>query len=216
MRGWGIMATGRGLPDPILPIGPKQDAGEIAQKRKEAADNPEAKWTVKDGELRFKSAATPNAYDPPSQIQYLRPLLDGESVEFSVWWEWDSSEVHPSIGRTVLQLGREGVVPSWISARYDLGQTGYVAADKLVPPPQPLAKDNVPIDKSWNVIKMTRGGDTVVVTLNGKPLVEIPVTEPPRPGIMRNDDRDVRVRAMKLTGDWPSQLPADLMQPTTK
>ena len=85
MRGWGILATGRGMPDPLLPIGPEQDAETIGQQRRESAEKLEANWKVKEGELHFKSAADTSTYDPPSQIQYIRPLLDGESVEFSVW-----------------------------------------------------------------------------------------------------------------------------------
>ena len=58
---------------------------------------------------------------------------------------------------------------------------------------------------------MTRKDDTIEILLNGKPLVRIPVTSPPRPGLVRPKDREVRVREMTLTGDWPDKLPADLL-----
>ena len=58
---------------------------------------------------------------------------------------------------------------------------------------------------------MKRSGELILVTLNDKPLAKIPVTEEPRPGIMRPDDRNVKIRSMKLTGDWPEKLPEDLM-----
>jgi hypothetical protein len=216
MRGWGIMATGRGMPDPLLPIGMDQDADKVAQERTETAEKLDANWRVNEGELRFKSPPETNAYSAPSQLQYLRPLLDGESVAYSTWWEWGRSEVHPSIGRTVVQLGKEGATPSWIMASFDLGRTNHVAADKLDPPYELLAKDNLPIDKSWNEIMMVRSGQTITVSLNNKPLVDIPVTDPPRPGVMRLEDRDARIRSMKLTGDWPSELPANLTARTRR
>jgi hypothetical protein len=171
---------------------------------------------VKDGQLRYQSASDPQSYDPPNHIEYLRPLLDGESLQYSFWWESDAVEVHPSIGRTVLRLGPNGASPSWTSLGNDLTGLGYIAADKLDPPPDLLGADNVPTSDAWNQIKMTRRGNVVVFTMNDKPLAEIPITEPPRPGIMRMDDRDVRIRSMTLSGDWPSELPSHLMQPASK
>ena len=223
MRGWGFLASGNTLPDPLLPIGPKQDAKKIAAQRGLAKKNDEARWRVIDGKLKFawKADTDPSPLGgiafvnaQPSHIEYLRPLLEGESTELSFWWEWDAIELYPSIGRTVLQFGRKGMTPSWVTHPNDLTRLSYVVAEELDPPSELLGKDNVPIDQSWNTIKMTRKDNTIEVFLNDKSLVHIPVTHPPRPGLMRPKDREVRVREMTLTGDWPDKIPTDLMLPS--
>jgi hypothetical protein len=212
LRGWAILTTGRGLPDPLLPIAPDQDAIEIKEKRDELAGMSEAVWRVNEGELHYRSAKAENTYDPPSHLQYLRPLFEGETVEMSVWWQWGKNEAHPSVGRTVLRLGKEGTRPSWLRISNDLSAKDYVSADQLDPPQDLLAKENLPIDESWNTIKMTRQGDVVSVSLNDQPIADVEVTDSARPGVMRFDDRDVRIRSIKLTGDWPDELPSELMQ----
>ena len=210
MRGWGVLALGRGLPNPMLPEKTTQTENEIDKILEKISGSKDAMWFVDKGELKY-TAVSSNSNDVTGQIQYLRPLFDGESVEMSVWWDWGTSEVHPSIGRTVFKLGNDGMEPSWLSARYDLGETAYIEADKLDPPIAKMASDNVPKDKAWNLIKMTRRENIVSVTLNGNPLIDLPITEPPRPGIMRYKGNSVRISSIKLTGDWPKTLPTDLM-----
>ncbi|MFK8112804.1 MAG: tetratricopeptide repeat protein [Rubripirellula sp.] len=208
MRGWSYPGSGVSLPDPLLPIGPKQDADKIKVDRKKSAETFKFKWRMIDDELKFTSDENDGG---ESHIQYLRPLFDGESVEISFWWEKGTTAIHPAIGRTVLQLSPSGTRPKWTTITNDLTRRSYVEADKLEPPMEPLATENLPLDKAWNTIKMTLVGDHVAVTLNEKPLVEIPVSDAPRPGLVCPKGHEARVRAMKLTGDWPEKLPEDLM-----
>lgn len=215
MRGWGILTYGRGLPDPLLPFGEGQDADKIYEARQAASEKDQAKWSVKDDELKYTTAQADNVYDPSSHIEYLRPLLDGDSMEYSFWWEWDDTEVQPTVGRMALKFTKDGTLPNWIRITNDLASTEFVAVNKLDPPADPVAPDNVPNDQAWNTVKLTRDGDTVRVTLNDKPLISLPVADPPRPGLLRELKRNVRIRDMKLTGDWPKEVPADLMERST-
>lgn len=212
MRGWGILTFGRGLPDPLLPIGEDQDAEKIEEARKVASEKDQGKWSVKDDELKYMSAKADNVYDPSSHIAYLRPLLDGDSIEYSFWWEWDDTEVQPTVGRMALKFTKDGTLPNWIRITNDLASTEFIAVDKLDPPADPVAPENVPNDQAWNTVKLTRNGDTVRVELNDTPLISLPVADPPRPGLLREVKRDVRIRDMKLTGDWPKEVPANLME----
>ncbi|QDT02593.1 tetratricopeptide repeat protein [Rubripirellula lacrimiformis] len=216
LRGWGILTIGRYQADPLLPIGHDQDAGEIAEARRKGLENDTTRWLVQDGQLIYKSLETSNASDPKSHIEYLRPLMDGDTIEYSFWWQWDKTEVHPTIGRTALKLTRKGTLPSWIAITNDLSSTDFVSDDKLDPPAEPIAADNVPNDESWNTITMTREGEVVQVQLNDKPLMDIPIAESSRPGLLREVKRDVKIRDMKLTGDWPAEFPKDLMQRTVE
>jgi len=220
MRGWGILQLGRSQPDPLLPIGPEQNAEEINQQRQEAVEQltkslPEAAWSVKDGELHYKSSSDSNTYDPPSQLQYLRPLLEGERVEFSFWWKTGEIEFRPTINRLRLELHAKGTRPIWMQSSNDLTTKGYIGpaeADKLA---ERLASDNVPNNEAWNSVKLTRRGEVIEVTLNDKLLCEVPATDNTRFGVLRPDKKDVRVRWMTLTGDWPETLPKNLMESAT-
>jgi hypothetical protein len=217
MRGWGNLVVGRGEPDPLLPIGPKEDGDAIRAQREQSReslgqDRPQAAWSVKDGVLVYRAAEDENTYDPDAQLQYLRPLFDGETLEMSVWWDEGSSEVHPTVGRTVLMVTKEGVIANWLNLTTDVSTLGYVPTTDLDPPPSPLASDNLPKDKDWNTIALSREGDVIHVTLNGGPLTDVPVTGQARPGIFRSRGFSAKIRSMKLTGDWPTEVPEDLLQ----
>ena len=119
------------------------------------------------------------------------------------------------IGRTVLRLSQKGTMATWSRVLNDVAVNGYVPAEQLVPPPDLMARDNVPINNSWNKVTMTRTGDQVSVTMNGEPLATIPlatipIAESARPGFMRLGKKNAMIRMIKLTGDWPRALPDDL------
>ncbi|MCO8124513.1 tetratricopeptide repeat protein [Stieleria sp. TO1_6] len=216
MRGWASFSYSNAAIDPLLPIGPKQENAEQVKANREkhlqqaAEGSLNNAWYVKDGELIYRHSQSSNHYDSGTQLQYLRPLLDGESIELSFWWD-DTSAIHPTLGRTVLELSELGMTPIWSVLPNDMASVGYVAATQLEPPVTPIATDNVPIVDAWNLIRMTRNGDQVVVTLNDNPLTEIPVTESARPGFSRKQNQSAKIRWIKLTGDWPSELPNDLL-----
>ena len=217
MRGWFTMSYG-GLPDRLFPIGPKQDAKKIKKSRQDKQkeideEKLEGRWYVKDKELKLKAVSdTSRRYDADSLIQYARPLQDGESVEMSFWWEKGKTEAHPTIGRTALILSDKGTTPNWVASGTDLVNNGYVSTEKLDPPIKPLATDNTPKNKAWNTITMTRKGDSIAVQLNEKAITEIAIGETSRPGILRKAKRSVRIQSVKLTGDWPTEVPADLLE----
>lgn len=217
MRGWGILTRGRTIPQMLLPIGPKQDATKIKRERakvkKTLSEGPlVGSWSVTGDGLHYSSQPqTARTYDPASHLQYLRPIQDGESIAIEFFWKQDKTEFSPTIGRTILHLTGEGIKPDWISVAGDLASVGFVAADKLDPPVELLAPQNVPIDNSWNQLLIKRAGDVVELTLNEKPLVKIPVAGHERPGIYRHEKLDVHLRSMRLTGDWPDQVPKELI-----
>ena len=220
MRGWGTLTYGQGLPDPLLPTGPKQNVEEIRQRLREAAEQvenalPEAKWSVRDGELHYTSATSSNAYDPSSHLQYLRPLLEGESVQFSFWWERGETEFRPTVGRVRLELYRLGTRPVWIQSPSDLTNNGYIGTTQPNKLAGRMAPDVVPDDHTWNTVTLRRRGDLVVVLLNDTRLTEVPANDNTRFGIDRPAKKDTWIRSITLTGDWPEKLPDDLMQQTS-
>ena len=58
------------------------------------------------------------------------------------------------------------------------------------------------------------GTDTGIdVVVNGSTVAKVPADVDRMFGTLTEKDRGCRVRNVKLTGDWPKQLPADLMAP---
>ena len=168
------------------------------------------KWCVIDGHLHYKGEpASSRKYDPAGQIQYARPLQDGESMQIEFFWKNGKTEFAPTVGRTILKLTDKGAIPDWIIANGDLASVRYVPVDQLDPPYTPIAKDSVPKDDQWNTLVMKRSGDRSAISLNDQALTEVPVVGIERPGIYRYEKRDVVIRSMKLTGPWPKEFPKE-------
>ncbi|QDV47387.1 tetratricopeptide repeat protein [Stieleria neptunia] len=219
MRGWGVLTRGRSIPKMLLPIGPKQNEQSILKFRKkmeaDLAKGPLPNgWSVREGQLHYNGKpadSSSRASESASHIEYLRPIQDGESIEIEFYWKSGETEFSPTIGRTVMRLGAEGTTPDWIIANGDLASVGFVNVANLDPPYSAIAPDNVPKNEAWNTLVMSREGDQLALTLNDQPLTTIPVRGHERPGIYRHEKCDVTVRTIRLTGDWPDEVPAELM-----
>lgn len=217
MRGWGVLTHGRSIPKMLMPIGPKQNKEQILSFRKKMTEDL-AKgplvggWSVREDQLHFKSRpGSATSSDPASHIEYLRPFQDGESIEIEFYWKNGQTEFAPTVGRTILKLSDKGTTPDWIVNSGDLASVGLINANSLDPPYDRIAADNVPKEDDWNNLVMKRTSDQVAITLNGQPLAEVPVAGHERPGIYRNERRDLIVRTIRLTGDWPDEFPAELI-----
>ncbi|MEL6104563.1 MAG: tetratricopeptide repeat protein [Planctomycetota bacterium] len=221
MRGWGILARGRTIPLMLLPIGPKQNRKQIEsfreRKAEELAKGPlPGSWSVVDGELHYKKQTRSNAYDPSTQIQYMRPLQKGESITIEYWSESGLFDLAPSLGRLCLKFTDREVVPIWIPCAADLAATSPIPGSRTKqsttsPVPKSFSTDIEIKDKDWNTLVMKRSGDSVAIRVNDKPMIEVPIRGHERPGIYRIDE-NVRVRSILLRGDnWPKEVPSDLM-----
>ncbi|MCS7471619.1 tetratricopeptide repeat protein [Stieleria sp. ICT_E10.1] len=219
MRGWGVLTRGKSIPKMLLPIGPKQNEQSILKFREkmqaDLANGPLADgWSVREGKLHYNGKPADSgsrASESASHIEYLRPIQDGESIEIEFYWKTGETEFSPTIGRTVMRLGPEGTTPDWIIANGDLASVGFINVANVDPPYSAIAADNVPNDEAWNTLVMSRDGDQLTLTLNAQPLTAIPVQGHERPGLYRHEKCDVTVRKIRLTGDWPDQVPAELM-----
>ena len=216
MRGWGILAQGRNIPKMLLPISPKQDREKIESSREtmEAvlAKGPlEGSWSVVNDELHYRKHRRSNTYDPASQIQYMRPLLDGESITIDYWSEKGKFELSPSLGRFYLNLTDRGAVPLWLPSASDLAAVTRIHKDHVRKESDFIRPEVQPKDDAWNTLVMKRRGDTVSIQLNDELLTEVAIQGHERPGIYRMS-QSVRVRSIVLRGEnWPAEVPADLM-----
>jgi len=96
-----------------------------------------------------------------------------------------------------------------------LASAGAYVQHESEEPPERLAPDNVPVNDSWNTLRVMRDGDNLQVLLNDKPLTTVAMERNARFGIVRPFERDVRIQSITLTGDWPTELPEDLMEPVS-
>lgn len=205
MRGWGTPNYSR-LPPHQIPDPEKHTAEDGVASS--AYD-----YQFKDGVLLYDVPDTSDQYDSGHHLQYLRPLLDAETVTWKFFWEEGKTETYPSIGRIVLRLSKKGIVPTYRPATQDLSSVGFISHDELYPLPEPLAKDNVPVDGEWNTVTLVRQGNAVQFKLNEKLVATIPVTNlTARPGFQRVPQMNSKIKDMILTGDWPDTLPEDLME----
>lgn len=222
MRGWAILMHGAGMADPKLPIGPDQNSDEIEEHRREQAeklesDYLEAMWSVKE-ELRF-TPATSTRRNSLSHLEYLRPLLDGESVEISFWWETGESALDLTLGRLQLGLHESGTDPTWVRLSDDLASVDFDANHSDHEHDHGDAADSeekeatgLMNNEDWNLARITRQGQQLEVVVNDQPVTSVTMEPTTRFGIVKPTGQGVRIRSITLTGDWPDQLPENLME----
>lgn len=205
LRGWGTPSYSR-LPPHKIPDPAKVDEEEDVTSS--AYD-----YQLENEILSYDAPDPSDSYDSGHHLQYLRPLLDGETITWKFYWEEGETETHPSIGRVIFRLSKQGVLPTYTPATQDLSSQGFVSHDKLDPLPDPIATDNVPVNKEWNSVTLVRQGDAVQFKLNGKLVSKVSVTnQTARPGFHRASQMNSKIKEMILTGDWPETLPENLME----
>ena len=207
LRGWTALGNNHLLPPHLLL------AKEGKQASKSANSVNSKTYLFKDGELIFNAKKLSGHFDQGGQMQYLRPLLDGEELTWKFFWKQGESEVHPMIGRTTFVLSDQGTQPSYTAVATDLSTIKLIKAADTQERPSSLAPKVSPQNDAWNTIKMVRRGDVIQLHLNGQKVVELPVTnQTAKIGFSRDADRNCRIKDMILTGDWPETLPNNLMQ----
>lgn len=150
-------------------------------------------------------------------LQYDRPLMSGEILNWEFAYSRGMNECHPVIGRLAFLLRPDGVALHWLPV--DSGETLFLSADNEVVVPQdrrgPAA---LPLIQGWNKASLRIQGDAVMLSINDVDVYEHTL----RPEDSRQfglfyfrDQSELRVRNMVLTGDWPESLTAEHLQQLT-
>lgn len=215
LRGWSSQIVGVRLPALHLPIMPKQDAEKLATQRRDASklDIEYAAWLVTDDELRTGKGNT----NTEKHLHYQRPILDGETVSYKFWYEPEKMNVSPTVGRVVMMIRKDSVKLRWMpqssSAESDTtsrrDSTSTLKTDFEVDDVLGDGKPNLKAG-DWNAVELAADGDKVTITINGQPLARVTMALDRRPGFLCEAKREVRVRDISLSGDWPETLPDDL------
>ncbi|GAB5406394.1 MAG: hypothetical protein Aurels2KO_46250 [Aureliella sp.] len=145
-------------------------------------------------------------------IYYVRPLCDGEVVDFEFYHETGAYSLHPTIDRIALQLG-EQLREHWVVS--DPNLFGISSTNRRdVASDQVLGKVKM-LEKQWNRASLSRTGDTITLAINGNDLYrqQVDPAYNGRFGFMGNPSQfQVKVRSITLRGDWPEALPEDLFE----
>lgn len=170
-------------------------------------------WSVSAGELRSpERPAEPEVPVRQSLLSYQRPLLDRESVTYEFRYQPGAQEVHPAIGRVAFVLQPEGVRLHWIT---DGAQewTSLAADNTIVEPLNRRGPKPLPLkENDWNRVTVSRKGNDFTLSLNDTAVYqrELDAVGDHRFGFYRDSHRfGVHVRKVVLTGDWPTELPAE-------
>lgn len=213
LRGWSCpIITGR-LIGAHLPITAEMDAEMIRKQREQESELAEkaSTWFVRDGELnsgeREASVAAGQRH-----LQYIRPLLSGESFSYEFFYQPGVHEVHPSIGRIVVLLRPGGAKLRWLSQVRSLESFQMEALHEVEP--DELLGTGIPDlrEGEWNRVELIGEKDHVTVKVNGTDVCRFKTSLDQRFGWLSEKQRSVRVRDATLTGPWPKTLEEALGQ----
>ncbi|MCC6509176.1 MAG: DUF1583 domain-containing protein, partial [Pirellulaceae bacterium] len=179
---------------------------------------------VNDGVLSFRGPldSAVNSAMPPdfSAIEFLRPLVAEESVEYEFYHTAGSASVVPVLGRLAFRLHATSASLQWLTTPEErtwlsIKSTGQVELD-----PQERLADPALQANAWNKVRVLREANSqVLVELNGQPIVRTEL--PPRAvyqfGLMYCPDSQSQaaqgqpiqpglVRRGTLTGPWLPKL----------
>ncbi len=218
LAGWSTMFKGQRLPEAnILP-------GRSPSTAPDGREPPD--WQYIDGVLESVAAPSPKPgskqetadQDPPRQesfIQYLRPLCDGEEIALEFFYEPGKFNLSPAIGRIAMLLDESEIGLRWITSDPKGIWVGPGAGNRVV---DPAAESLAPVELNpgeWNELSLRLEGDTAILRLNGEDVYRRAWTEATdrKFGIFHNPaEYHVKVRHVRLTGDWPEQLPGKLFE----
>ncbi len=183
-------------------------------------------WRLVDGVVESLPRAeeksqgkSPNAkYERPrreSVLQYLRPLVSGEEISLEFFHEPGKFTLAPALGRIAILLSGDKIGLHWITADPAGITTGIDDTNRVEDPaaqqPEPVAlKSGV-----WNKLSLKLEGDEAVLAVNDQ-IVYRRTWEPEAGrlfGLFHEPaESQVRVRNVRLRGDWPERLPNDLFE----
>ncbi len=172
------------------------------------ADDENAPWKIVDGELRGQLRKDMAARHCESLLLYQRPMLEDGVIEFEAFYEPGQFEVHPTLGRTALIVGPDGVRKHILTdAQYE---TSGLLPDNVFPVEG--AAERVELkEKDWNHYRLTLRQDRLTLAVNGSDVAAVTVAEPPCQrhfGLFRYGDKtQCRVRNLVYRGEWPTTLP---------
>ncbi|HBJ35134.1 MAG TPA: hypothetical protein DDZ51_10345, partial [Planctomycetaceae bacterium] len=214
LRGWHSPIIWGSLMSVDLPTQPGQDRVQLMNNRRQYLESPHlAVWSESDGELHGRGGNNSRTAGGQSHLQYMRPLLDGETFTYKFDYSKGRQEVHPAIGRIVILMREDGVKLRWLPMEFSLESANLPSLHEVSP--EKLMGDGKPnlIEGGENLVKLTVEGDDALLEVNGKPICRFALATDRRFGFAAELGRSCVVRQATLTGPWPTEFPADAFAP---
>jgi hypothetical protein len=173
-------------------------------------------WNVADGVIGSPAVEAATAETVmQSQLTYVRPLLNGETLSYEFFYEAGKSEVHPTLGRMAFLIEPGGVRMHWLT---DVGNewTGLAADNAIIEPLNRRGPRTLPLkDGDWNRLTLKMNEDKASLDLNGEQIYERTAGDFSNHHFGLYHDRansSVQVRNVLLSGEWPEKLTPEQMQ----
>lgn len=181
-------------------------------------------WIYADGEIRTAPSDETEASQSSdndetnagreSVLHYLRPLAAGEKLSLEFFYEPGKHTVAPCLGRVAMLLDEPEVALHWITAD-DSQWTGVNNRNRVL---DEQAEQLAPVELEpgeWNRLELSMEGDVVTLSINEQAVYrrawEVDLDR--KIGLFAYPNQhDVRVRGVKLSGDWPEKVPNDFFQ----
>ncbi len=186
----------------------------------EKTDNAESKM-IKLGSLSDSNSARTRT----ASITYVRPLCDGETIELEFYYDAqgmddspagskDRFSLAPSLGNVAILLDKPEVELHWMLSGIDQHWFG-IAPNNRVRDPQAEQLSPVALkQKEWNSLKLSLVAGVATLSLNGRETYRRRWTDSGQAtfGLFHEPDKfQIRVRSVKLSGNWPQSLPQDIL-----
>jgi tetratricopeptide (TPR) repeat protein len=187
---------------------------EISLEGVTAASDQEFDWRVRDGVLTGRRTDDVSALEPTqSWLEYSRPMVDGDVIEYEFFYEPGAVAVQPALGRLAFLLEPSGVRLHWITHGPEAEPSGLEVANVADEPACRRGIGPLPLKvKDWNRVALNVTDDAVRLSLNGRTIYVRPMdpNDGRTFGLFHFKDRtEARVRAATLSGRWPESLSTD-------
>ena len=203
LRGW-TATYGETVPTITAPFLPGAEAPAVAA---ESLD-----WHVSDGVIHGTASAGAAQGVAQSQLAYMRPCLDGETISYEFFYEEDKTTVHPVLGRLAFLVEPGGVRLHWLTDNVS-EWTGLPEDNAVVEPLNRRGPRNPPLKSGeWNAMIVKLANGRVSLSLNGEEIYQRPLDDFYGRHFGFYHDRNksaVQVRNVVLMGDWPEKLSAE-------
>ena len=185
-------------------------------------EQPRWQWGFHEGEIRSINLAELEGMEDYEEqrreavLQYLRPLYSGEQISLEFYYEPGKFQLTPTLGRIGMLLESDQVALHWLTGN-NTPWTGVEVDNRVLDPAAEQLTPPTLKPGEWNEMQIALDGDTVTLTLNGTPIYRRTWEQGTdrRFGLFHDPTSyHVRVRNVKLSGDWPEELPSDLFEQT--
>ena len=159
-------------------------------------------------------------------IYYQRPLCDGETIELEFYqdsrpepMEGKSRSlpltISPMIGRIAILLDKPDIALRWIPGDGEKEWLGTDATQRVIDPQaRQLSKTQIK-EREWNAMSIRWNQGVATLSINGQDIYERKweTNIAPQFGLFHEINKSqVRVRNIRLSGNWPESLPPNLFE----